>query len=335
MTVLPEVSRFALEHAADAVMITDTDSVIRYVNAAFTRLTGYEADEVIGRKPKIQGSSATTPEDYRRIWSAVLERGWWRGEIVNRRKSGEEWTAALSISRVIDADGGLLAYVGIATDISEVKRLQERLREAGLEAIHMLAVACEAKDKTTGNHIARVRHYAWHLARELGIDEAQAEEIAYSSIMHDVGKLHVPDAVLMKPGPLADDEWKIMREHPRDGMVILRKHPFYQLAREISENHHERWDGTGYPRGRRGGEIPVAARIVSVADVFDALTTRRPYKKPWPVDEAIAEVKGLSGRAFDPDIVTAFLNLAKRGVVAGVLDQFPPDEAGDAEDAAG
>ncbi|HUV39928.1 MAG TPA: PAS domain S-box protein, partial [Planctomycetota bacterium] len=252
MQELPRTYLYALEHVADSVIVTDPASVIQYVNPAFTRITGYSREEVIGRKPGVQGAPQTTSARYREIWESILSRGWWSGQILNRRRSGEEWTARLTISEITDEEGRKLGYVGVAGDITEILRLQDRLKDAGLEAIHMLAVACEAKDRTTGNHVARVRHYACHTALKLGLSEREAEEIGYSSIMHDVGKLHVPDGILMKPGPLSEGEWREMRTHPAAGVRILRQSDFYKVARDIADNHHERWDGTGYPHGRRG-----------------------------------------------------------------------------------
>ena len=325
MRELPPTYHYALEQTADAVIITSPETLIEYVNPAFTRITGYDAEEVLGKKPNVQGSEHTTPKKYRDIWTDILSSGFWSGEIVNKRKSGEAWTAKLTISKVSDDDGRTLGYVGVASDISDIKQLQEKLKDAGLEAIYMLAVACEAKDETTGNHIARVQHYAYHVACRLGLPEREAEEIGYSSTMHDLGKIHVPDGILMKPGPLSKSEWREMRKHPANGVLILRDAEFYRVARDIAENHHERWDGKGYPDGKRGGEIPLAARIVSVADVFDALASQRPYKKPWPVEQALEELRGQKGKAFDPEVVDAFMALHGEGVVGKIQEQFPAE----------
>ena len=324
MPQLPlEVFRFALDHAADVVIITDTDKRIRYVNAAFERVTEYSTAEVLGQKPSVQGTPATTREQRDALWSVVLAHGWWQGELVNRRRSGQEWTARVSIARVADDAGRTVAYVSVETDITELKALHRQLKAANLEAICMLSLACEAKDTTTGRHIERVQRYCHAIARRLGLDEGSAEEIAYSSIMHDVGKLHVPDPVLMKPAPLDEEEWRLMKRHPRDGGAILRRAPFYAVARDIAENHHERWDGTGYPAGKRGESIPLAARITAVADVFDALSSRRPYKDPWPESDALDEMRLQRGHAFDPRVLDAFLDLCSEGVIRDIRGRFP------------
>lgn len=324
MNALPlEAYRFALDNTADAVIITDMNSVIQYVNPAFTRTTGFTADDAIGGKPNLLQSPHTTPETYRQMWTTILSGGWWRGEIINVRKSGEQWHSYLSISQIHDTSGNPFAYIGISRDITPMKMLQFQLKEAGIEAIYMLSLASEAKDDVTGNHIKRVRHYAETLAKRLGLDDRQAEEIGYSSMMHDIGKMHIPDGILKKPGFLSAEEWDVMREHPDQGVAILRDKSFYAVAREIAGNHHEKWDGTGYPNGKSGEEIPLASRIVTVADVFDALTTRRPYKRAWAEEEAIEELRAQRGTSLDPRVVDAFLDLHREGLIADVRARFP------------
>lgn len=195
-------------------------------------------------------------------------------------------------------------------------------QEAHKNAMFMLAAAVEARDGLTGSHLRRVQAYAESLARHLALSEEMINEIGYSSILHDVGKLLVPDEILGKPGKLTDEEWVEMRRHPAHGSDILGDRDFFRMARDIAKCHHERWDGTGYPAGLRGEEIPIAARITSVADVFDALTTRRPYKEPWSDADALAEVRRLSGSSFDPVVVGAFLELHESGAVADVRAAF-------------
>lgn len=315
--------RFALNNTVDSVVITDMNSVIQYVNPGFTTATGFSPGEAIGKKPSILRSRHTTLDTYENMWSVILEGGWWRGEIINVKKSGEEWYSYLSISQIKDDEGRPFAYVGISRDITEMKQLQFQLKEASLEAIFMLSIACEAKDEVTGSHVRRVQHYSEAIARRLGLSEVEAEEIGYSSMMHDVGKLHVPDEILQKVGPLSQQEWSRMAKHPKDGVVILREKPFYATARAITANHHEKWDGRGYPDEKKGEDIPLEARIVTVADVFDALTTERPYKKAWSEEEALNELVAQKGRAFDPRVVDAFASLYQEGVVSHIRKKFP------------
>ena len=154
-------------------------------------------------------------------------------------------------------------------------------------------------------------HFAQLLALAAGCSPAWAEDLLNAAPMHDVGKIGIPDAVLRKPGPLDALEWDTMRRHPEIGAEIIGEHPsgVLRLAREIALAHHEKWDGSGYPNGLAGEAIPLSARIVAVADVFDALTTRRPYKEPWPVQEALDHIESQSGKHFDPALVALFAPL--------------------------
>lgn len=314
---------FALENTVDSVVITDMESIIQYVNPAFTTITGYAPDEVLGKKPSVLKSDSTTVETYKKMWAVILSGGWWRGEIQNRKKDGELWYSFLSISQIRDTDGTPFAYIGISRDITEIKRLEERLFEMSLEAIYMLSMAAEAKDNVTGSHLQRVRFYSEAIARQLGLPEETVQEIGYSSMMHDVGKLNVPDEILKKPGKLSPQEWAEMKKHPSKGAAILRDQPFYGVARDIAAHHHERWDGQGYPQGKRGEEIPLCSRIVTVADVFDALTTSRPYKNAWPDEVARAKIAEGKGTFFDPKVVDAFEQLYKSGVISEIKHRYP------------
>ena len=189
-------------------------------------------------------------------------------------------------------------------------RLDE-LRETRLQIVLRLGRAAEYKDNETGMHVIRMSHFAQLLALAAGHSPAWAEDLLNAAPMHDVGKIGIPDAVLRKPGPLDADEWATMRRHPEIGAEIIGEHPsgVLQLAREIALAHHEKWDGSGYPRGLAGEAIPLSARIVAIADVFDALTTRRPYKEPWPVHEAMDHITAQAGQHFDPALVPLFVPL--------------------------
>lgn len=196
------------------------------------------------------------------------------------------------------------------------KRVRQRTRElaeANMEAIYMLAVACEAKDMDTGAHVLRMRAYATALARTLGRPEEEAERIGYSAILHDVGKMQVPDEILKKPGPLTPAERRQMEVHTVAGERILSRKPFFDLARQIARHHHENWDGTGYPDRLAGDAIALPARIVRLADVFDALASQRVYKPPWPPAEAVQAINAGVGRLFDPQLVAAFQRLVDSG----------------------
>ena len=178
------------------------------------------------------------------------------------------------------------------------------------ELVRRLLRAAERRDDDTGNHIVRMAEAARVIARRLGLDDETVRLIHGAAPMHDIGKIGVPDAVLLKPGRLDDDERRIMESHVEEGYEILRDStiPLVQVAAEIASSHHERWDGTGYPRGLKGPDIPLSGRIAAVADVFDALTSDRPYKRAWPHEKAIGYLRENAGTQFDPDCVQAFVD---------------------------
>lgn len=200
------------------------------------------------------------------------------------------------------------------TERSLEKRVAEKnaeVLETRLEVIRCLGRASEFKDDQTGHHVIRMSQYARLLGIACGMTEADADLLMNAAPMHDVGKIGIPDRILKKPGKLDAEEWALMKKHVDYGVDILgsKKSELLQLAREIAHTHHEKWDGSGYPRGLAGEEIPLAGRICAMADVYDALASRRPYKEPWPVEKIVDLFKQESGKHFDPRLVTLMLKL--------------------------
>ena len=203
----------------------------------------------------------------------------------------------------------LLAARAATVELEDtVRRRTSQLDAARLEVLEKLALAAEYRDDDTQEHTRRVGARAARLATVLGLGPAEVELIRQAAPLHDVGKLGVPDAVLLKPGPLDEAERRRMQTHTEIGRRILggSSSPVLRMAEQIAHTHHERWDGTGYPQGLAGEAIPLPGRIVAVADVFDALTHVRPYKPAWPADRAYAELCAQAGRQFDPAVVNAF-----------------------------
>jgi putative two-component system response regulator len=190
-----------------------------------------------------------------------------------------------------------------------LERLQEDLRIAREETILRLARAAEFRDDETAAHLQRMSHYCYLLGRKKHLDEYTCEMLRIASPMHDVGKIGIPDHILLKPGRLTPDEYTIMKQHAEIGYQILSgsESPLVKLAANIAHTHHEKWDGSGYPRGLERDAIPVEGRIAAVADVFDALTSERPYKKAWPLEDAVALLERGRGAHFDPELVDLFV----------------------------
>ncbi len=185
----------------------------------------------------------------------------------------------------------------------------DELRASRLAIVQALGRAGEYRDNETGRHVLRMSHFAAVIGRKLGMGDHEIDDLLNAAAMHDVGKIGIPDAVLLKPGKLNDEEWAHMRRHPQMGADIIGTHEaqVLQMARRVALYHHEKWDGSGYPEGLAGEAIPLEARIVALCDVFDALTSERPYKKAWTVEAALDLLRDEAGRHFDPVLVEHFI----------------------------
>jgi len=258
----------------------------------------------------------------------------------------DEWQYAMEAIRVgasnfllknpFDANE-VVAAVARAMDLRKVyqfrqnyeRELQRKLQEQELElkrtydgTVIGFAAMMEGKDSSTMAHLFRVRDYCTILAAEAGIPPEGMRDMQLGAMLHDVGKYRVPDSILTKPGPLTDEEWKVMRRHPEFGADFVRRIPFLSGAADIIENHHEKYDGTGYPRGLKGEQIPLAARIFSVVDAYDAIVSERCYKPKQSSATALAEIRRCAGRQFDPRVAEAFERVLPRiEASAEVLEQ--------------
>jgi putative two-component system response regulator len=198
-----------------------------------------------------------------------------------------------------------------AAALAERNAFSHRLQESQLELLQRLAQAVESRDKETGEHTYRIGVLCRRLALRIGWSAADAQALMYASVAHDIGKLGIPDNILLKTGPLDDPEWEIMKRHTTIGAQLLAgsANPLVQMAETIARSNHDHWDGSGYPDGLNGEQIPLAGRICAVVDVYDALLSRRSYKEAWEMDAVLAEIERGSGTHFDPRLVDAFLGL--------------------------
>ena len=324
----------AYEVALDLQCMAGFDGHFRRVNPAGCRLLGYSEAELLAR-PFLD---LVHPADRARTQSEtekLVHAGGQTLDFENRYRTRDgsyrwlAWTA-----RSVPSDGLIYASArDVTADRGRRDTLErlvaERTRDvqvARFENLRRLALAAEYRDDETHEHNTRVGRLAVLLAERLGLTDELVERLGHAAPLHDVGKLGVPDAILLKPGRLTGEELALMRTHTTIGAAILGPSNFsvLSLAEEIALTHHERWDGAGYPRGLAGEQIPLAGRIVAVADVFDALTHARPYKSAWTVDEAVEEILRGSGSQFDPGVVDALAELHREDALHADLASVAP-----------
>ena len=236
-----------------------------------------------------------------------------------RATAPDDEVAALHEQLVIFARDVSSLYKAERSLARELDEAHDGLREMYVATMTSLAQVVEAKDATTRGHLDRTHRYGLALAERVDPLLAARPEVGYGFFLHDIGKVGVPESVLCKPGPLDDAEWAVMREHPAIGAQIVAPMRFLAGAVEIVRTHHERWDGCGYPLGLRREEIPLAARIFSIADSFDAMTSDRPYRSALPLERALEEIRDGAGTQFDPDVARAFLELVAEGGLDGAM----------------
>lgn len=215
----------------------------------------------------------------------------------------------------IGLGGGLAAYyvivfLALRLGLGTIRRQQKEIEARSRDTVHAVVAALDLRDREVGDHAMRVAELAVAVARQMGLAPEEIAELETGALLHDVGKIGVPDHVLSKPGPLTESEWAAMQSHPELGYQMLRKFPNLQTAALLVRTHHERFDGNGYPRGLRGTMIPLASRVFAVADAYDAITSNRPYRAARSHLEALAELRGGAGSQFDSQVVEAFLAIA-------------------------
>jgi len=221
---------------------------------------------------------------------------------------------------------GAMLYWLIGRDIKRLAAINQRLVQSHEQALRVMVSAMDIRHKETRDHSDRVMRMAMGLARLTGMQGEPLLALKFGALLHDIGKLAIPDAILIKPGKLSEAEMAQMRKHPEIGRELMDKVDFLRQATDIPYAHHERWDGTGYPRGLRGEEIPFAARIFSIVDVWDALSFPRVYKPAWPEDEVLAYLRGAAGSQLDPHLVKLFLEHYHEIKALGQVDVTLPME---------
>jgi PAS domain S-box-containing protein len=308
--------RLLAENSSDMITRHDTHLNMLYVSPACRNLLGYEPEELIGQPvlPYIH------PEDARGLleFLALSPNGDITKAIPYRalHKNGEFIWLETTARIVYDQNGNVLEYQASSRDISERREAQIALQHALInlqdaydKTIEGWIIALDLRDKETEGHTKRVTEMAVMLAREVQCTEEEIVQIRRGALLHDMGKMGIPDEILQKPGPLSTAEWEVMRRHPQYAYQMLSPISYLNQALIIPYYHHERWNGSGYPQGLKGEEIPLFARLFAIVDVWDALSSDRPYRKRLPPKDVVKYLRDEAGKLFDPNIVETFLSL--------------------------
>ncbi|PWH12229.1 MAG: hypothetical protein DDG60_14400 [Anaerolineae bacterium] len=310
----------AFRISPDAISITRlSDGTYIEINEGFTALTGYTSEETLG-KPSMALNIWSNLDEYRSfLLSMQLQSQVNNIEAVFKTKTNEHWFGLVS-ARIIEVNHEP-CIISIIRDITERKRAEielqrahEHLAEAYDETIEGWSRVLDLRDKETEGHTQRVTAAAVRLARALGVPEEEIVHLRRGALLHDIGKMGISDRILQKPGALTDEEWAEMRKHPEYALQMLYPISYLRPALDIPYCHHERWDGSGYPRGLKGEEIPLAARIFSIVDVWDALLSNRPYRRGCTEESVLEYIRKYAGIYFDPKIVEVFIELHNKGV---------------------
>ena len=317
---------------------TDLSGRITYISKAFCKISQYSEEELLGKNHNIVRNPDTPKEIFIDLWKQLHAGKQWNGEIQNRAKDGSSYWVFATVEPSLDLNGNIVGYHALRQDITnhkeieklkkdleavnnylenevenrimEIVSLNKDVKETQKEIIFTMGTVGESRSKETGNHVKRVAEYSKILATYSGMDKFYAEMLKEASPMHDIGKIGIPDAILNKPGKHTEEETQIMKTHTELGYEMLKHSDkeLLQIAAKISYEHHEKWDGTGYPRGIKSKDISIYARITAVADVFDALGSDRIYKKAWRDEDIFKMFLAEKEKHFDPNLVDIFLN---------------------------
>ncbi|MDU0112280.1 LytS/YhcK type 5TM receptor domain-containing protein [Psychrosphaera aquimarina] len=292
---------------------TDLTGKITHASKAFCEISGFELTELVGQPHKIVRHPDTPSSVFENLWKTIKQKKAFHITLKNRKKCGDHYWVDSRIEPEFDSDGKHIGYIATRFDITdrkEVEQLHEEIAETQREVIFRMGEIGETRSKETGNHVRRVAEYSKLLALYSGLSEDEAELIKQASPMHDIGKVGIPDAILNKPGKLDAEEWIIMQTHAQIGhdMLMDSSRPLLKAAAIVAYEHHEKYDGSGYPQGLSGENIHIYGRITAVADVFDALGSERCYKKAWDEEKIFNLFKDEKGKHFDPKLIDIFFD---------------------------
>lgn len=293
---------------------TDIKGNIIYVNDNFCKVSKYKKSELMGKPHSIVKAEDTPLTQFEKMWNTITKKEIWKGVIKNKKKDGKYYYADTTIVPILDKNKTIKEYIAIRKDITQIVELNHKLQSSQEEILTRMGMIAETKSKETGFHVRRVAEYSKVIATGLGLEDCDIELLYNASALHDIGKVGIPDDVLHKPGILTDEEFEIMKNHSYYGYEMLKdsKNDIIKTAAIIALEHHEKYNGKGYPSKLKAQEINIFARITALADVFDALGESRSYKKAWELNKILDFIKEQRGEHFDPKIVDVFFeNLDK------------------------
>ncbi|UQZ86685.1 Cyclic di-GMP phosphodiesterase response regulator RpfG [Paenibacillus konkukensis] len=315
---------------ADGVIITDREHRIVEVNSKYEEMTGYTRAYMIGLRASFLRSRLTPRKTYESMYQSLQMNLAWSGVFINRKKNKDIWHTNITITPILHKQETY--YIGVVRDLDQIPQgsylSETRKLKLQSEILKVLAISCEIRDPHIEEHLTRVQQgtekllIAHNERLKLGLSEEYIQQVVNASIMHDIGKSGIPEGILYKPGKLNYYERHIMETHPLIGLEIVGKisreleddilQEELKIAEHIIHYHHEKWDGSGYPAGLKGDEIPFEAQVVSIIDVYDALTSRRAYKDAWQHEEAVRFLLEQKGAAFNPELVDTFLSMGEQ-----------------------
>ena len=288
---------------------TDLKGVITHVSEAFCKISGYSKEELIGKNHNIIRHPDMSKDSFRYLWQEVRKGNLVNLEVKNLKKDGGYYWVEAEIEPYFDSKKNHIGYSAIRKDITANKDIEDIQREI----IFTMGTIGESRSKETGNHVKRVAEYSYLLAILVGLSEEECEILRQASPMHDIGKVAIPDSILTKPGKLDADEMLQMKTHAQKGYELLKTsdRPLLKIAATVALEHHEKWDGTGYPNGLKEEQISIYGRITAISDVFDALGSDRYYKKAWKDEDIFTFFKEEKGKHFDPKLIDLFFKYQK------------------------
>lgn len=289
----------------------DTNGVITHTNSAFEHITGFNGADIVGKNFfEIFGNSETIFIIEGAVSKIKKTKQPWKGVVILNSKEKDSIYLNCSLVPIIGLDGKIVEIMGIYADITEVINLNKEIENTQKEIIFRVGMIGESRSKETGLHVKRVAEISAILAKDYGLDAREIDLLKNASPMHDIGKIAIPDSILNKPDRLSKEEYEIIKTHAEVGYELLKgsDRELLKTAATIAYEHHERWDGKGYPRGLAGEEINILGRITAIADVYDALATDRCYKKAWELEKILMLFREERGQQFDPSLVDIFLN---------------------------